>query len=31
MGFLQKKHLERQEVLAEHSFLSYFRPFVEKW
>lgn len=31
MRFLQKKHLERQSILAEYSFLSYFRPFVEKW
>lgn len=29
--FLQKKHLERQGVLAEYSMLSYFRPFVDKW
>jgi hypothetical protein len=29
--FLQKKHLERQGILAEYSMLSYFRPFVEKW
>lgn len=31
MRFLQKKHMERQDVLAEYSFLSYFREFVEKW
>ncbi len=31
MRFLQKKHLERQDVLAEYSFLSHFRPFTEKW
>ncbi|MBK5092428.1 MAG: hypothetical protein JJE48_02800 [Actinobacteria bacterium] len=31
MGFLQKKHLERQSALAEYSFLSYFRPFVDRW
>lgn len=30
-AFLQKKHLERQGVLAEYSMLSYFRPCVEKW
>jgi hypothetical protein len=28
---LQEKHLQRQDTLAEYSFLSYFRPFVEKW
>jgi hypothetical protein len=31
MRFLQKKHLERQDVLAEVAFLSHFREFVEKW
>ena len=31
MRYLQKKHLQRQDVLAEYSLLSYFRPFVEKW
>lgn len=31
MKYLQKKHLERQDVLAEYAFLSHFRPFVEKW
>jgi hypothetical protein len=31
MRYLQKKHLERQGVLAEVSFLSHFRPFVDKW
>ncbi|MBU1672583.1 MAG: hypothetical protein KKF41_11420 [Actinobacteria bacterium] len=31
MRYLQKKHLERQDVLAEVAFLSHFRPFVEKW
>jgi len=31
MQYLQKKHLERQHVLAEYSFLSYFRQFVERW
>jgi hypothetical protein len=31
MGYLRKKHLERQDVLAECSFLSHFRAFVEKW
>lgn len=30
-AFLQKKHLERQGVLAEYSMFSYFRTFVEKW
>jgi hypothetical protein len=31
MDFLQKKHLERQDVLAEYSFLSHFRDFIERW
>lgn len=31
MRFLQKKHLERQDLLAEYSFLSHFRDFIEKW
>ena len=31
MNSLQKMHLQRQDALAEYSFLSYFRPFVEKW
>ncbi|MDD5748241.1 MAG: hypothetical protein PHP64_04195 [Actinomycetota bacterium] len=31
MKFLREKYLERQSVLAEYSFLSYFREFVEKW
>ena len=31
MRCLQKKHLQRQDALAEYSLLSYFRPFVEKW
>src|SRR5450759_170645 len=31
MRFLQKKHLERQDLLAEYAFLSHFRDFVEKW
>ena len=31
MRYLQKKHLERQGVLAEYEFLSYFREFVERW
>lgn len=30
-GYLQKKHLERQDVLTEYSFLSHFRVFIEKW
>ena len=31
MRFLQKKHLERQDVLAEYSFLSHFSDLVAKW
>lgn len=31
MRYIQKKHLERQSVLAEYSHLSYWRTFVEKW
>lgn len=31
MRYLQKKHLERQDVLREHSILSHFREFVERW
>ena len=31
MGFIRKKHLERQGVLSEYAFLSHFRPFTEKW
>jgi hypothetical protein len=31
MRYLQRKHLERQDVLAEYSFLSHFSGFVEKW
>jgi hypothetical protein len=31
MKYLQGKHLERQGVLAEVSFLSYFREFVDRW
>jgi len=31
MGFVRKKHLERQGVLSEYAFLSHFRPFTEKW
>jgi hypothetical protein len=31
MRYLQKKHLERQDVLTEYSFLSHFLPFLEKW
>lgn len=31
MRYLQKKHLERQDLLAEYAFLSFFREFVEKW
>jgi len=31
MRFLQKKHLERQDLLAEYAFLSHFRDFVERW
>ncbi len=31
MRYLQKKHLERQDVLAEYSLLSFFRDFVQKW
>lgn len=31
MLYLQKKHHERQDVLREHSLLSYFREYVERW
>jgi ribosomal protein S27AE len=31
MRYLQRKHLERQDVLAEYAFLSHFRDLVEKW
>ena len=31
MRYLQKKHLERQDALAEYSFLSHFTDFVSKW
>jgi hypothetical protein len=31
MRYLQKKHIERQDLLAEYAFLSHFREFVEKW
>jgi len=31
MRYLQKKHLERQDLLAEYAFLSHFKEFVEKW
>lgn len=31
MPFLRKKHLERQDLLAEFSFLTHFREFVDKW
>lgn len=31
MRYLQKKHLERQDVLAEYSFLSHFTDFIAKW
>lgn len=31
MRYLQKKHLERQGLLAEYAFLSHFTDFVEKW
>jgi hypothetical protein len=31
MRYLQKKHLERQDALAEYSFLSHFTGFIDKW
>lgn len=31
MRYLQEKHRERQDVLAEYSFLSHFRDFIDKW
>ena len=31
MGFLQKKHLERQDVLTEFAFLTHFSRFIDKW
>ncbi len=31
MQFLQRKHLERQDILCEYSFLSHFRSYVERW
>ena len=31
MRYLREKHMERQGVLAEYSFLSHFRPFIENW
>lgn len=31
VGYLQRKHLQRQDVLTEYAFLSHFREFVEKW
>jgi len=31
MAWLQKKHLERQDLLAEYAFLTHFRDFVDKW
>lgn len=31
MRFLQRKHLERQDLLAEYAFLSHFRDYIEKW
>lgn len=31
MGYLRSKHLQRQDILAEYSLLTFFRSFVEKW
>jgi hypothetical protein len=31
MRYLQRKHLERQDVLCEYAFLSHFEEFVRKW
>jgi len=31
MRFLQKKHLERQDLLSEYAFLTHFKDFVDKW
>ena len=31
MRFLQKKHLERQDVLTEYAFLTHFSRFIDKW
>ncbi|MHB8896372.1 MAG: hypothetical protein ACYC99_14500 [Candidatus Geothermincolia bacterium] len=31
MRFLQKKHLERQDLLAEYAFLTHFREYIDKW
>ena len=31
MPYLQKKHQELQDVLAEYSFLSHFAGFIDKW
>jgi len=31
MRYLQRKHLERQDVLCEYAFLSHFMDFVRKW
>jgi hypothetical protein len=31
MRTLQRKHLERQDILCEYAFLAHFRQFVEKW
>lgn len=31
MRFLQRKHLERQDILCEYAFLSHFEEFVRKW
>lgn len=31
MRFLQKKHLERQDVLCEFAFLSHFSEYVDRW
>jgi len=31
MKYLQRKHLERQDILAEYSFLTYFKEYIDKW
>jgi hypothetical protein len=31
MGALRSLHEERQRVLSEYSFMSYFQQFIDKW
>ncbi|MDD5448759.1 MAG: hypothetical protein PHO53_06325 [Actinomycetota bacterium] len=31
MEYIRRKHMERQGILAEYSFLSHFSPFVDRW